>query len=445
MPTITGTGTTFAPGTIPYVRTIMPVSNKSKYYNPSRTAVLLLSGFSDVPGATLTADQGGKKISLTSRVTDQLEFEILTHEPRLGLTTTFVSGSLSTGSKGTASTYTVDDASILRPYDVIENLTTGEFLWVATVDTTASPNEITAYPSVSQTGFSGLTAFPWTLSNDSPATKTAGDAIKIVGVAFPEGSSSGNKKDTSPTVAVNYVQQFREDIGVTWEEEQQKKYGLMSVNDKYERAMGDLLIKMENTFIGGKINKESVNGRVTRFMQGIKGTISTNSLACSALVGGGADVSRAKYDQIAELVSEQNLSGKAVALVSGTHIRKLQEIMKDQVEVHVPVGSKEFGLRAFNFKSAFLNGGIDFIHHTYFDQAGHSDEMLVLDPSTFEMVSFTNGELGKVSSKKGLQAWGTASNDTLELQDGLVGWYSLDYRFEKANALISGITNTIAS
>lgn len=317
MANLTGLAESFAPGTLEYKRVEFDIS-KDKYYKPSRTSLLFLSGFGDIPGAQATQDQKKATIRLESRVEDQMEFEILTQDARVVQQTTFVTGSLPTGVAGTASTYTVADASILRPFDIIKNMTTDEYLLITAVDTSASPDEITAFPAFSSTGFSGLTAFPFSVTPSAAAAKTNGDVIRVVGNAFPEGSTAGDIIDTRPTSSVNFMQVFREEYGVTVEEANTKKNGRMDITDKEERALGDVLVKMEKALVEGAIHKLNVSGSGTvRSMQGIKGTISTNNQAASALVGGGNDITVAKLDQIADQIAGANMSGKAVCLCSG--------------------------------------------------------------------------------------------------------------------------------
>lgn len=431
----------FAPGTEEYKRVTFDLS-KDKYYKPSRTSLLLLSGFGNIPGSQLTNDQKKATVSFDSKVLDQMEFEILTHNPRVTQTTKFVTGTLTTGTYGTAGTYTVDDASILRPYDVIINATTGELLLVTAVDTTTTPDQITAYPGFSQTGFSGLTAFPWTLSNATPQTKTDQDVIRVVGTAFPEGSTAGNIIDTRPTAAVNYMQTFREEFGVTYEYAQTAKNGLMELADKDERALGDLLIKMEKALVEGKINKQAATAGTIRTMQGVKGTISTYNQAATALTGGGADLTIPKLDQILNQISGANTSGKVVALCSGTTIQKMRELMENKGNYIFTVGQEDFGIKALRYEDAFLP--VDFVRHDIFDATGNTDQIMFIDPSHFTLCNLRGCEIGKVSDKRNVPG-GTANNDTMALKDAHYGVYSLEYRHEDSNALITGLTYTISS
>lgn len=438
---LSGITESFAPGTNEYSRTTLNMS-KNKYYDISRTSLLIVGGFGTVPGAQMTADQEKASIRLESRVVDQTEIEIMTHDPRLTLSTTFVTGSLPTGTYGTASTYTVADASILRPYDLIKNMTTGEILLVTVVNTSASPDQITAYPAFESSNFSGKTSFPASLTDGTPQAKTNGDVIQIIGTAFPEGSTQGNIIDSEPTVALNYVQIFREDYGVTYEEMNTTKHGLMAMSDKEERAKADLLLKMERALLDSKINKQSTTSGTIRSMQGIKGTVSTYNQAASALVGGGNDITVPKLDQIGEQIAGGINGNSAVGLVSGAFIRKLRELMDGKVEVKVVVGTEDFGIKALRYESALLT--FDFVHHDYFDIAGNSDEALFFSPKNFELVNLKGCELGKVSAKKGISG-GLAANDKMAMQDALYGGYTLDYRNEKGSALVTGLVHTISS
>ena len=448
MANISGIGTTFAPGSEEYKRVTFDLDD-DEYYVKSRFKSLILNQLGNIPGAVKTDTQMTKPLTIESRKVDQLKFEILTHDANLVMQTTLVTGALTTGTKGTVNTYSVDDASILRPYDVIQNMNTGEFLWIATVDTSTSPDEITAYPGFKQTGFTGKTAFPWTLSDAAATTKTNGDVIRIVGTAFPEGSSSSNFLDSRPTAAINYIQHFREDYSVTWEEEQQAKHGKMAIADKEKRALGNLLVKAERALIEGVINEESVTDPNTSStktiltMQGIKGFPSTYNQAATALVGGGADITKAKLDQLCDQVAPGIRGEYAIGLCSGTFTRKLRELMENSVNIDVNVGAKEFGLKASRYHGPDMT--IDFVRHDIFDATGNSDELLIYDPKNFKLVNYADGTFGKVSDKKGLPSNGLSTNNTLTMQDAWVGWYSLEYRNEAGSALVTGLSHTISS
>lgn len=444
MAVITGLAESFANNAIEFQRVNFDVPDK-EYYNPNRTQVILLSSMGAVPGQTATQDQREKnKLSIVSKVQDQMQFEIMTHNPSLTLTTTIVAGSVTTGVRGTVNTLSVSDASIFRPFDVVLNMTTSEYMLVTAIDTAASPNTISYYPAFSQTGFSGLTAFPWTLSNAAAAAKTATDVLRIVGTAFAEGSVASSIYDSRPTTAVNYMQIFREDYGATFEEEQVKKNGKMSMKDKEARAMGDLLVKMERAVIESAINSQtstvaSVAG-TTRAMQGIIGTVSTYNEAASALVGGGNDITTAKLDQIIDQLMPANQCGYILALCTGTFIRKINSLMRNETRTDVVPGSEAWGLKAIKYDGQIP---IYFLNHDVFS-GGRTTAALFIDPSHYKLCNLRGGELGKVSQKKGLPGLGLATNSTMSLQDAWYGAYSLEYRFELGSAYVTGLVHSIS-
>jgi hypothetical protein len=416
-----------------------------EYYQPHRLSTILLSGFGQIPGEKMDPTQKKVTVGLESKVMDQLEFEIMTHDARLTQETTLTTGSLGTGSYGSTNTLTVTDASIFRPYDIITNMTTGEQLLITAVDTSASPDEITVYPAFEQTAFSGLTTFPWTLTNGTPQAKTNGDTVRIIGNAFPERSRDGNLIDSDPTTAVNYMQIFRETFGLGFEQQLVKKNGRAEMSDVEERALGDLLVKMEKAIVEGSINKQSVTDnsetKTVRSMQGIEGTISTYNQAASALEGGGNDITVAKLDELVDQLAPANKSGKIVGLCSGNFIRKFRELMDNKVEVQVPVGSDTFGLKALVYEGQIP---IYLVQHEIYNSTGKTDEALFFDPGHYKLVNLRGGELGLASEKKGL-AGGTADNEEMSMKDAHFGIYSLEYKFEQAASIVTGLSHTISS
>lgn len=444
--TITGLSSIFAAGTVEYKRVDIN-TDKSEYYRPSKMATILLSGMGTIIGGKETNDmKKGKGMTLKSAVVDQMEFEITTHEPRLTLTTTFVTGNLTTGTYGTAKTFTVADASILRPGDTIRNRTTNEQLYVTAVNTSASPNEITAFPGFNQANFQSLTTFPWSLTNGTPAAKTNGDVISIVSTAASTGSTSGTIIDSRPNYALNYVQVFREEFGDTWEAQQTVRRGRMDLKDKEDRARSNLLIKMERGIIEGQLNKQNVTAasgetQPVYTTQGIEGV--ATAVAASALTGGGNDITRAKLSQIAALIQDGNRSGFISCFCSTTFVRKIEEIMKDQVETQVVAGDEKFGLKAVVYENTFLP--IYFIAHDLYNSTGKDDEALFFDAANLRLRNLRNGELGLISQKKGLPYGGLTENAKMAQQDGIYGAYGLEYKFMgNSSRYLTGLSHTIA-
>lgn len=446
MATISDLYDSFAPNTTEFKRVIFDIE-KGKYYKPHKSSVLLATGIGEVVSEGLGKEQKKVKMQLKSRIEEQMQFEIMTHDARLTQQTTFVTGSLPTGSKGSSGTYTVADGSILRAGDVIKNMTTGEYLFVSAVDTTTSPDQITAYPGFQQTGFSGLTAFPWTLSDASPTTKSNLDVIRIVGNAFQQGSYAGDIIDSRPTTAVNYMQIFREEFGIKLEESKIRKNGRMDLADKEERAKADFLIKLEKAIIEGAINQDtvsvdSVSGKVFT-MQGIRGTVSTYNQAITALTGGGTEWTIPKLEQVLAQISDASTTGKVIALCGQNALRKFRELLENKVQINVQIGQEDFGIKPFRYESQFLT--VDFVRHEIFDASGNSDDILFFDPGNYDLVHLKDCEMKLASQHKGLPYGGLSANDRLAIQDAWHGVYSLDYRFEESSALVTGATYTIGS
>lgn len=436
----TGLGYSYDPGTLPYVR--VPVSlEKGDYYLLDRMRAIILSGMGEALGANQTEDQKTAVIEIESMPVDQMEFEIMTHEPRLEVSTTHVAGSLATGTAGTAYDVSVADASVFQAYDTVENLTTGEHYLVLDIDTAASPNTINILPAVNSTGFSGKTTFSATLTPGVAQAKTDGDVLIKVGPAFPEASSAGIVVDNDATSAWNYIQIFRKEFGIGFEAQKVNKKGRQDLEDKDERALTNLIEDMEAAIIRGKIHKSTVSGAPVRKMLGMANTAITNVAAASALPGGGNDITVAKLDYIADVVAPYTKSDKIIGLVSGQFIRKMRSV-KDQVtEVNVEVGSDSFGFKAYKYE-----GGpkpIYLVRHFQYDQ--RPDQAVFFDPSNFKLRNLEGGELGYVSDKKGLPGATLTDNDQLAFQDAHYGAYSLDYRNEKGTFVLTGISNSIVS
>lgn len=431
----------YVPGSLPYDRVELNL-DKKKYYQMHRNAVVLLSGNGEVVGAntgTGTQSEVGK-IAIETMALDKLEFEIETQDPREARSTTFVTGELVTGTYGTAKTFTVADASIFRPFDLIVNETTGEQLLITAVDTTTSPDEITAYPAFESTGFTGETSFPLTTTNGTPQAKTNGDVITIIGNAMPEGSGAQSIIDTDPVADLQYMQTFRQEFGETYEKSRTSQRAYQGIDDMGERAKSNLLVKMERAILRSKLNKQTTVAAgegTARTMQGMKSTVSTYNQAASALVGGGNDLTVPKLDQIIDQLSDKNRSGRLIGLANGTTIRKFRELMDNKVTVNVEVGSKEFGLQSLVYQGQLP---LSFIQHEVMDDI--ADELFVFDPATFEIVNLDGDAVGLESDKRDIP--GTNENARREIKDAYTGSYSVKYIDEAANSVITGLTHTIS-
>jgi hypothetical protein len=147
-------------------------------------------------------------------------------------------------------------------------------------------------------------------------------------------------------------------------------------------------------------------------------------------------------DQLIDQLAPANMSGRIIAFTSGAFIRKFRELMDNKVEVQVPVGSDEFGIKALVYQGQIP---LFLVRHEIFDASGNSDEAMLFDPAHYQVVNLTNGQLGKVSEKKGLPGANLANNQTMKLQDAHYGAYSLEYRFESAASVITGLVHTISS
>ncbi len=439
MSTTEGLSYAFNPGSNEYMRVPVEIA-KDDYYLLDRMRAIILSGMGEVLGATKTDDQETTTVEIESQVVDQMEFEIDTHEPRLQRSTTHVTGSLTTGTAGTAYNVSVDDASIFKAYDEVVNETTNEQYLVLDIDTTASPNTINILPAFNSTGFSGKTSFSWTLSPGTPQTKTNGDTLRIIGNAFPEGSSAGTIIDQNMTVSINYVQIFSKEFGLTFEQQNTKSRGRHLLEDKDDRAFTNFLEEMESAIISSQIHKGTVAGAPVRTMLGMKNTSETYNQAASALVGGGNDWTIQKIDQIADQLAPHVKSDRIVCLSSGVGLRKLRSIKEALVEVPAEIGSETFGIKAWKYEGI---KPIYFVRHYEFDQS--ADQAFFFDPANFKLRNLSGGELGYVSDKKGLPGANLTSNDKMAFQDAHYGAYSADYRNEKGCALVTGLQHTISS
>jgi len=378
----------YSPGQIEYKRTGINIG-----YLPRTTPLLIMSGDKEISGEVNEASQ---RLNLTSRVVNNVEFDWFEHDSQFVRFTTFVTGNLTAGVKGTPKVYTVADASIFHEGHICLNTSTNEQFRVISVDTTKAPDEVTMLPAFFQTAGTTVNAFPGALVDGASSLNTNGDTLMIISNAQKEGGSAVDIYNTDPTRRLQYCQIFRRGTGDTETSLNSENYNATTTPAERKRqVLGDLMEDIEDQMLFGKLNKEIVDGKPVRSFLGVREFVTTNNFTAASLVGGGADLDIFKWDEIGEIAyagddgrpSKQN----KVALTGGLILRKLQDISRDTQDINIQPNGTELNIKAKRVHTAF--GDIDVILHPKMNRPGLNDEMLILDRDQLEQGHLRNRQL----------------------------------------------------
>lgn len=424
---VQGTQFGYTPGNIEYKRTGINIG-----YLPRTTPLLFMSGDTQITGDMSEASQ---KLSLKIRPVNNAEFDWFEHDTQFTRSTTFTTGSLAAGTRGTAKAYTVVDASIFHEGHICLNTSTGEQFRVVSTDTTLSPDQVTMYPAFFQTAGTTVSAFPGALTDGTSSTNTSGDTLMIIGNAQKEGGSAVDIYNTDPTRRLQYTQIFRRSVGDTETNLNSENFNATTTPaERKKQVLGDLMEDVEDQMLFGQLNKSTVDNSPVRTFLGVRSFISTNNVAVTALAGGGTDLTIFKLDNLGEL-AYAGTNGRPskqpkVALSGSNIIRKIQDVSRDTHTINLLPGAKTINIKAKIINTAF--GDLHWVYHSKMNTAGLSDEILIIDRDQLEMGHLKNRNLKFRPNEQ-------ANDEDAQRGSWIAEWTFLP-KNEKSHVRITGVT-----
>jgi hypothetical protein len=312
-----------------------------------------------------------------------------------------------------ASTITVDDASVFRVGDLIRPGESGEIAMVAAVVTGTSQIAVIR-------GYGATTAA--TLTNDMKLT--------IIGNAALEGDVAPDARFTNRVRKSNYTQIFTAGIDVSGSMQASRAYGVADeVDYQKQERMRELLRDLENCVINGvaPVSGAQGSGTVRRSMNGIMHSIATNRFEPGT--GGIPDGDGSGSDELNEAVLNAALKsiwdnsngGVDTIVVGGAQKRKINSFASgsraylpdDQVYSDmISVYESDFG-----------------VCRVVMSRWVPSDKVLLLDSSRISVMPMQ----GRSFQFKPLAATG----DSISGQ--VLGEYTLEFKNENAHGVISGL------
>ena len=313
----------------------------------------------------------------------------------------------------TASTLTVDDASVFRVGDLVRPGTTGEVMMVVAV--VGGSDQIAVVR-----GYGATTA----------ATLVDDMVLTILGNAALEGDSAPEARFTNRQRKSNFTQIFTAGIDVSGSLQASRAYGISDeVDYQKQERMRELLRDLENCVINGvaPASAGQGSGTVRRSMNGIVRSISTNVFMPG--VGGIPDGAGTGEDQLSEGVLNaalkriwDNSSGSVdTIVVGGAQKRRINgfatgsraylpddQVYSDMISVY----ESDFG-----------------VCRVLMSRWVAPDSVLLLDSSRISVMPLQ----GRSFHYKPLAATG----DSISGQ--VIGEYTLEFKNENAHGVISGL------
>ncbi|MFG0299845.1 MAG: DUF5309 family protein [Phycisphaerales bacterium JB047] len=312
-----------------------------------------------------------------------------------------------------ASTITVDDASVFREGDLIRPGQSGEVMMVAAV--VGGSNQLAVIR-----GYGATTAA--TLTDDMPLT--------ILGNAALEGDTAPEARFTNRVRRSNYTQIFTAGIEVSGSMQASRAYGVSDeVDYQKQERMRELLRDLENCVINGVAPSSDGQGSSTvrRSMNGILHSIETNQFMPG--VNGIPDGDGTGDDELNEAVLNAAL-------------RSIWEHSSGSVDTIVVGGAQKRRINGFATTSrAYLPDDqvysdmisvyeSDFgVCRVVLSRWVPSDTVLLLDSSRISVMPLQ----GRSFQYKPLAATG----DSISGQ--VLGEYTLEFKNENAHGVISGL------
>lgn len=313
----------------------------------------------------------------------------------------------------TASTLTVDDASVFRVGDLVRPGTTGEVMMVVAV-----------------VGGSDQIAVVRGYGATAAATLVDDMVLTILGNAALEGDSAPEARFTNRQRKSNFTQIFTAGIDVSGSLQASRAYGISDeVDYQKQERMRELLRDLENCVINGvaPASAGQGSGTVRRSMNGIVRSISTNVFMPG--VGGIPDGAGTGEDQLSEGVLNaalkriwDNSSGSVdTIVVGGAQKRRINgfatgsraylpddQVYSDMISVY----ESDFG-----------------VCRVLMSRWVAPDSVLLLDSSRISVMPLQ----GRSFHYKPLAATG----DSISGQ--VIGEYTLEFKNENAHGVISGL------
>jgi len=246
----------------------------------------------------------------------------------------------------------VDDTSIWTKNSLVMNQTTGEYLFVVTVD---SATQITVLRGVAGTVATAM-------ADD--------DVMQSVGTAFEEGGGKPEAVTQKGESRTNYVQIFKNGWAITGTAKAVKFHTGSQLAYNRGQALGYHLEDLERAFMFGRPGVMVNGNKQLRFSGGIAYWIETfGGLIVNANSGGAGNLNMKDLRNFLRRVFDRNVKGlpnERIAYTGSAVIEQVQEMIRKDAQYNVYVSETAYGLKVWKLQG--FNGDLTLMTHPLFTE-----------------------------------------------------------------------------
>lgn len=258
-----------------------------------------------------------------------------------------------------------DDTTIWAKNGVIMNQSTGEYMFIVSVDSSVQCTVIR--------GINGTT----------PTAITDNDIFQSVGTAFEEGGGRPEAITQKGESRTNYVQIFKNGWAVTGTAKAVKFHTGSQLAYNRQQALGYHLEDLERAFLFGRPGVMVNGNKQLRFSGGIQYFIETfGGLAENANSGGAGQLSMKDLRNFLRRVFDRNVKGlpnERISFTGSTVIEQIQEMIRKDSQYNVYVSETAYGLKVMRLQG--FNGDLTLATHPMFvENTIWGKQLLVLHP-----------------------------------------------------------------
>ena len=327
---------------------------------------------------------------------------------------------------GTATTFTVDDSSLVAPNMLLRASTTGEMVLVATVD---SATQITVVRGIG-----------------SVAAAAIADDVQLyqVGTAFEEASTRPQARAIDPVWITNLTQIFRD----SWALSDTTRATMViagdtTVSENKQDCAAFHATGIESAIFFGQKYQGTRNGRPFRTMAGLERFIATYAAANITTASSTTNYTQleAALDPVFDQTTDPKVANERLLFVGSAARKVINNIGRLNGTYQLVDGQTNFGLQFSTFKTT--RGTFRMIEHPLFNSnASWSKMAIAVDLSTFNLAYLGDR---KTQNKEFNTSGNQAADDGVDAVGGtLTTELTCLVKNPKANALIWNLTAAAA-
>jgi len=273
---------------------------------------------------------------------------------------------LKNGTQNSAATVlAVDDTSIWAKNSIVMNQTTGEYVFVVSVD---SSTQITVLR-----GIGGTTA----------QQMTDNDVLQSVGTAFEEGGGKPESVTQRGETRTNYTQIFKNGWAITGTAKAVKFHTGSQLAYNRSNALGYHVEDIERAFLFGRPGVMVNGGKQLRMSGGIDYHIRTfGGLVTPANAGGAGQMNMDGVRHFMRLVFDRNVKGlpnERIAFTGSAVLELIQQMIQKDGMYQIHAEDTKYGIKIWKLQG--FNGDLTLATHPLFTENsiwGH--QLLVVHP-----------------------------------------------------------------